>query len=340
MMREKEKICRVIKEDSFFVYNTDIELVLTALLVLNGRDEWKPDFYSEEEVAGWRKKYAVLFEMFAGMQRDAAILLLDACGVEDICEFSVSSFTKKLNEEINGRLVTELLVCEDANACKELVKSDVGLQKLFKGEEYRHIFTSFLSMRVFYKDVAIWTVELEAFAEELRNQEFLAALAKHQNEVEAEEKRFAEWIVEKSALDISQTIMKKSFYNRGPYAQFVFIPAYMLGQSAIRFYGKNQILLYNPMKQEVERAHLLMQLKTIADETRIDIIKLLNRTGPMCGKDIAKELQLAPSTVSHHIEQLRSAGLLHEEQVSRARYYSVRKESREDFMRLLSDIFR
>lgn len=333
-------ICRTIKEDSFFVYNEDVELILTAFLLLNGRAEWQPEFYSEEERAGWKQKYAVLYEMFAGMKQDTAILLLDACGAKDFCEFTVASFCEKIREEIDGRLVTELLEGEDATACKELVRSDEGLQKLFTGEMYRHIFTSFLSMRFFYKDVAIWTKELEAFAAEVRNQVFLANLSKHQSEVEIEWKRLTEQSTEKSALDISQAIMKKSFYHKGPFAQFVFIPTYMLGRSAVRFYGENQVLLYNPMKQEVERERLLMQLKTIADETRIDIIKLLNRRGPMCGKDIAKELQLAPSTVSHHIEQLRSAGLLHEEQVSRARYYSVRKESREDFMRLLKDIFR
>lgn len=333
-------ICREIKENNFFVYNEDIELVLTAFLILNGREEWQPDFYNEEERANWKRKYTVLFEMFAGMKRDAAIIIMDACSAKDFCEFTIASFVKKLREEIHGRLITELLECDDVVLAKELAKSEEGLQLLFKEDAYRHVFDSFLSMRVFYKDVEIWTVELEAFAEELRNQVFLESIARHQDEVEAEWKRLLEQSMEKSALDISQIIMKKSFYHKGPFAQFVFVPTYMLGSSALRFYGENQILLYNPMKQEIERERLLMQMKTIADETRIAIIKLLNLNGPMCGKDIAKELNLAQSTVSHHIEQLRNAGLLHEEQVGKARYYSVRKESKENFMRMLNDIFR
>lgn len=333
-------ICREIREDSFFVYSEDMELVLSTFLVLNGREEWQPEFYTDAERSVWKKKYAVLFEMFEGMRQDNAILLLDACDVDTVCEFTLANFAKKLKEEIHGRLVTELLECEDRQAVCVLTKSEEGLQQLFESEEYRHIFTSLLSMRAFYRDYEIWIKEFVEFAEELRNEKFLATLSAHQEDVEDEWKKLLEKSEEKSALDISQMIMKKSFYNRGPFQQFVFIPAYMLANGAIRFYGENQILLYNPLKQEVERERLLMQLKTIADETRIDIIKLLNRMGPMCGKDIAKEMKLAQSTVSHHIEQLRNAGLLHEEQVSRARYYSVRKESKEDFMRLLNDIFR
>lgn len=333
-------ICRKIREDNFFVYSEDMELVLCALRVLNGREEWQPEFYSEAERNKWKKKYAVLFEMFGGMRQDNAILLLDSCDVDMVCEFTIQSFAKKIREEIYGRLVTELLEGEDKVRVCALAKSEEGLRELFEAEEYRHVFTSFLSMRVFYKDYEIWIKEFIEFVGELRNEKFLAALAFHQKEVEEEWEKLLERSADKSALDISQMIMKKSFYNKGPFQKFVFVPAYMLANSAIRFYGENQILLYNPLKQEVERERLLMQLKTIADETRIDIIKLLNRRGPMCGKDIAKEMKLAQSTVSHHIEQLRNAGLLHEEQVSRARYYSVRKESREDFLRLLNDIFR
>lgn len=333
-------ICRKISEDNFFVYSEDMELVLSAFRVLNGSDERQPEIYSEEERSVWKKKYAVLFEMFGGMCQNNAILLLDACDVNTVCGFTIANFVETLRKEIHGRLVTELLECEDKAAACVLVQSDEGLRELFELEEYRHIFTSFLSMRFFYKEYEIWLKEFAEFVEELRNEKFLANLALYKKEVEEEWEKLLEKSEENSALDISQKIMKKSFYNKGPFKQFVFIPAYMLANSAIRFYGENQILLYNPLKQEIERERLLMQLKTIADETRIDIIKLLNRRGPMCGKDIAKEMKLAQSTVSHHIEQLRNAGLLHEEQVSRARFYSVRKESREDFLRLLNDIFR
>lgn len=332
-------ICREIKKEAFFVYNEDIELVLTALLLLNGRDEWQPDFYSEEERAGWKRKYAVLFEMFAGMKRDAAVQLLDACSVEDFCDFTLELFAGKLQSEVAGRLATELLAGYEETERKELVKSDTGLQQLFELEENQRIFSSFLSMRVFYKDVDIWASEFEAFAKELRNEAFLANLEKHRIEVEEEWEKLCRQFDEKNALDVSQAIMKKNFYHRGPFERYVFIPVFMLGYGAIRFYGTDQILLYSPQKQEVNRERLLAQMKTIADETRIRIIKLLNEKGPMCGKDIAQALHLAPSTVSHHIEQLRNAGLLHEEPVNKARYYSVRKESKADFIRLLEEIF-
>ncbi|MBR2402072.1 MAG: winged helix-turn-helix transcriptional regulator [Lachnospiraceae bacterium] len=332
-------ICREIKKEAFFVYNEDIELVLTALLLLNGREEWQPNFYGEEERADWKHKYAVLFEMFAGMQRDVAVQLLDACSVEDFCDFSLELFVGKLQSEVTGRLATELLAGYEESERQELVKSDVGLQQLYEVEENRRIFSSFLSMRVFYKDADVWTQEFEVFVKELRNEEFLANLEKHRIVVEEEWEKLCRQFEEKNALDVSQTIMKKNFYHRGPFGRYVFVPVFMLGYGAMRFYGIDQILLYSPQKQEVNRERLLAQMKTIADETRIRIIKLLNQNGPMCGKDIAQALKLAPSTVSHHIEQLRNAGLLHEEPVNKARYYSVREESKKDFIRLLEEIF-
>ena len=333
-------IFREICKDNFFVYSEELELVLNALLILNGREEWQPACYSEAERTEWKKKYAALFELFAGMRRDSANLLLDACDVSVFCSFSVTLFAEKLREEIHGRMVTELLDFEDVAEAKELVKSDEGLRKLYETERNQSLFPCFLSMRFFYKDSEIWIKEFAKFAEDLRSEKFIASLKQHQDDVELEWEKISLKCAEKSPLDVSQAIMKKSFYHKGSFAQFVFIPTYMLANGAVRFYGENQILLYNPLKQEVERERLLMQMKTIADETRIDIIKMLNRKGPMCGKDIAKEMNLAQSTVSHHVEQLRNAGLLHEEQVGRARYYSVRKESKEDFMSLLNDIFR
>ena len=332
-------ICREINSETHFVYNEDIELVLTAFLVLNGRAEWKPDFYTQEQCAEWKRKYAVLFELFAGMGVDMAVNLLDACIVDEFCDFSLERFVERLKSEVCGRLVTELLYGGENVNLIELVKSEQGLRQLFEIERNQRIFTSFLSMRVFYKDADIWTCEFEAFARELKNEAFLANIAKRGVEVEEEWTKLSKQMREEMALEVSQGIMRKNFYHKGPFKRFVFIPVFMLGHLALRFYGEDQILLYNPLKQEVKREHLLAQMKTIADETRIRIIKLLNQNGPMCGKDIAKTLELAPSTVSHHIELLRNAGLLHEEPANKARYYSVRKESKEDFIRLLEEIF-
>ncbi|HEX55206.1 MAG: hypothetical protein DRO90_01870 [Candidatus Altiarchaeales archaeon] len=50
--------------------------------------------------------------------------------------------------------------------------------------------------------------------------------------------------------------------------------------------------------------------KALAIETRIKILKLLNERYQLTLTDIAKELNLAPSTVKEHLDKLISAGLI------------------------------
>jgi ArsR family transcriptional regulator len=44
---------------------------------------------------------------------------------------------------------------------------------------------------------------------------------------------------------------------------------------------------------------------------RVRIVRMLVRRGPLVAGEIAKELPLAPSTVSEHLRVLREAGLIH-----------------------------
>ena len=73
----------------------------------------------------------------------------------------------------------------------------------------------------------------------------------------------------------------------------------------------------------------------VSDSARFRILMLMKEKGAIRGVDIAKELSLATSTVSHHLEQLKVSGLLHEEQVKSSKYFSINKNSIKD----LSEIF-
>lgn len=332
-------IYRKIKEKSFFCYNEDLELVVMALLLLNGSEQMRTDLYTPEELAAWKKKYAFLFEIFAGMEQNTALFLLDACTIEDMPVFTLKHFAERVVEEAEGRLATEILDGFERDEIRKQIKSDQGLQELFDCECNRRIFSSFLGMRTLYRETEVWTAQFVAFAEELREERFLAFIKEHEKEVEQEYEELSGSLEQMTPLALSEKMMQKTFYHNGPFDTFLFSPVWMLGCTAIRFFGEHQIFLYNPGKKELDREVVLAQLKSLADETRISIIRLLNQKGPMCGRDIAGALKLAPSTVSHHIEQLKSAGLLNEEPVRNARYYSVRTESKEDFIRLLEDIF-
>lgn len=80
--------------------------------------------------------------------------------------------------------------------------------------------------------------------------------------------------------------------------------------------GKS-MLLYGcrPMNENVVpgenlSAHMMQSIKAIADPTRLKIIKLL-QAAPLSPKLIADQLRLRPPTVIHHLQILRSCGLVH-----------------------------
>ncbi|MGI6337089.1 MAG: ArsR/SmtB family transcription factor [Eubacteriales bacterium] len=65
-------------------------------------------------------------------------------------------------------------------------------------------------------------------------------------------------------------------------------------------------------------------LKAIADETRINILKLLLRHN-YCVRALANELKLTEATISQHLKVLREAGLLVGEKRGYFMHYTVER---------------
>ncbi len=65
-------------------------------------------------------------------------------------------------------------------------------------------------------------------------------------------------------------------------------------------------------------------LKALADETRMNILKLLLRHN-YCVRALANELQLTEATISQHLRVLREAGLLSGEKRGYYMHYSVER---------------
>lgn len=66
-----------------------------------------------------------------------------------------------------------------------------------------------------------------------------------------------------------------------------------------------------PMSDD-DALHVALRLKALADPVRVKIMSLLfsSGSGEETGGDLARELDLTESTVSHHMTQLRKAGLV------------------------------
>ena len=76
------------------------------------------------------------------------------------------------------------------------------------------------------------------------------------------------------------------------------------------------IIIYSALPEQEERRDdlaleeaTLQRLKALTDETRLKILRLLTRE-PQRTQDLAKRLDLTPPTISHHLTQLRIAGLV------------------------------
>lgn len=128
----------------------------------------------------------------------------------------------------------------------------------------------------------------------------------------------------KIPLDVAQSIMGKKFKRVFDFNTYYFVPSYFYINRPMRTFNERiQVVIY-PVHEmsKYDKSTLVKALKVLADDTRLEMIEKL-AAKPMYGKELAKELGLVTSTVSHHLEQLRSVGLIHEEREKSVKYFSI-----------------
>lgn len=81
-----------------------------------------------------------------------------------------------------------------------------------------------------------------------------------------------------------------------------------------------------------------LRLKALADPVRIKLMSILLTTadGAVCTCDLATGVELAESTVSHHLGQLRKAGMVTSERRGMNVYHSARSDAL-DALRVVLD---
>lgn len=74
---------------------------------------------------------------------------------------------------------------------------------------------------------------------------------------------------------------------------------------------------------------IALRLKALADPVRVKLVSLLfsSQEGEVCNCDLAIAVGLSESTVSHHVSQLRRAGLVESERRGMNVYHRPRRES-------------
>ncbi|AZK47547.1 ArsR/SmtB family transcription factor [Paenibacillus lentus] len=67
-------------------------------------------------------------------------------------------------------------------------------------------------------------------------------------------------------------------------------------------------------------------LQTLSDAHRQDILLLLSENGSLTVNEITERMTLSRPAISHHLKQLKNAGVVQVEQQGTQRYYSLSLE--------------
>src|SRR5260370_16972201 len=79
----------------------------------------------------------------------------------------------------------------------------------------------------------------------------------------------------------------------------------------------------------MEQTDAVAALAALAQDTRLDVYRLLVQAGPegMPAGSVASALELAPNTLTFHFDRLRQAGLVTVRRESRSMIYAARYET-------------
>lgn len=326
-----------IDEKTTFAYSPHLDAIFSVFNLLGGGKAGKlcADIYGEEQIAVWKKKYPFLLETSAALRNIYPFGIMDFILDMEMDGLDLScfhDFLKGLKTEDFLWRMLDLEFTENAGK-KTLAKAltdDSALDEVYGWVQDRCSsflpFTALIRQSRRYIDefFALALELLDAYPQDVQEKQEAAAFARKEEIISNVRKL--------GAFDYSQKIMGKTFRNRGPYDRFVFIPSYTMFGKSCRFFNvkeeyKSQVLFMSLRNEEHNQEDLVKALKAMGDTTRYQILMLLAKEGTLRGMDIAKQVSIATSTVSHHMEQLKEAGLVTEEQVKNSKYYGLNYNS-------------
>lgn len=321
-----------------FAFIPELEPVWGAISLLSGETVHTlcTEIYGTEQIVAWKRKYNFLFEIYAVITKHFNVNMLDYLLEMPLENISLDSLQNTVLSESSVDFVWRQLsldyFCKDANkdTLEKAMTDDAALDEAY-GWIADHC-GSFLAFSAFVRQSRRLITEFFSLASEINTPELSAALEKQASKVERMYQSVCQGAKADDLLLFSQEMMGKTFRNRGPYSEFIFLPSYLLPMKACRFFdvdsdNKRQILFLTLRQISRDWEDKVKALKAIADPTRYQILTILAQEGPMRGMDIAKKVSVATSTISHHMEQMKDCGLVTEEPVKNSKYYGLSKQS-------------
>ena len=312
-----------LSENTYFWYEKEIEYLLAALELLASFDVNPKirEVYTQAFVEEKKEQYPLLFEFFQNMQKEYAIEWLEFLLAFDMEKFSIEAYFAYIRGLSKEEFLTTLLQMPRSEI-KKAMDSEQGQIALYQNN--KEAFQSYFVIQTLFQK-SEWLIDsLEKLVMELRSQEAESYLDAYAREIQSWKMKMQEELLQTTGLEYSESLMGKSFHNRGPFERFYFIPSIFMPIRACRWFEEKQILIFDAIRLGQQDNQMIADaLKMLSDKTRYQILKLLKERKSMNGIEIAEQMKLAPSTVSHHMNHLKKSGLVHEEPAGNTKYYSI-----------------
>lgn len=316
---------------------SELEPIFAVMNLLRGGEAIKlcEEIYGEEQITIWKKQYPFLFETSKAVQNIYPWGILDFIIDIPLEEIGLERYKEYLTDMDQVDFLwrhLELDYIEGANK-KDLllaISDDEMLNHVYEWVQDKS--ESFLSFKAFIRETRRYVDDFFDLAKKLQNSLLEDVLEKYEGAIVSMKEDIIAGVNEEGPFEFSEKTMGKTFRNRGPYEEFVFVPIYMMPGKAARFFHvkeehKKQLLFISLRKQKRNQEDVIKTLKIMGDGTRYQILTILAQEGTMRGMDIAKRVSVATSTISHHMEQLKECGLITEEQVKNSKYYGLNHNS-------------
>ena len=338
-----------LNDTATFAYLPSLEPAWGVISLLMGEPSHTlcSELYGAEQISAWKRKYSFLFESYKAIEKYAPAGIMDFLLDMPVERISLVNYQELLLSISPVAFLWRIMDMEYCGkASKEVLQKalydDAALDTAYSW--FAEKCDSFLAFAAFVRQSKRFIAEFFALALELDNAELHQALERLDTKVEQMAGMIAAGIAEKGALEYSESQMGKTFRNRGPYAEYVFLPSYLLPYKACRYFHaegerKRQFLFLTLRTSYHTQADTVKALKAISDATRYQILALLAKEGTMKGFEISKALSIATSTVSHHMDQLKESGLITEEPVKNAKYYGLNKQAAKELISEITNDF-
>lgn len=323
------------KLNSYFTHSMVADLIFIMINIFDKdrKASTISDIYSKEYMTSIEYKYRFMGEIIKSLPsrgHEMLEFLLINRNFNDIDEFE--AFIENIgDEEFFYNLYGQYI---DKELLREALRDDGALNQLYFENNY--ISTNYLALKSLFSNKNLFLQEFFSCLKNLCTEKFLKRYQDIISIIDSELYNIEKSLATMDPLELSQSIMGKTFKNRGPYETFIFVPSYFISIKAARYFGKDQILFYSLNHRELTKNDITRILKIISDDTRFEILELLSKTDSMIGKDLAQELNLSTPTISHHMDKLKEAGFINEERIKNSKFYSINFNSIDKFISSLS----